>query len=1108
RRLGHGLTEFLIEHNISVLCCVPTLLATIDRDVPSLRSLLVGGEACPGDLVRRWSRPGRRMLNTYGPTEATVTAIWCELFPDRTVTIGTPLPTYRVYILDDQLRPIKEGESGEICIGGPGVAIGYLNRPDLTEDRFVPNPVRSDWRDAPRLYRTGDLGRYTSSGEIEYLGRIDTQVKIRGYRIELGEIEEVIREDQTVENAVVKPLEIEGVVQDLVAYVTLHEHNEAVDSDLRERLHASLRSRLPAYMVPSFIEVLKDFPLLAADKVNRAALPPPASARLSIRTMPHVAPVTPLESQLAAAWGQVLGYESVSVEDDFFRDFGGHSLAAARVISRLRQEPELQALAIGDLYNYPTIRSLAQFIEDVRSQAADEQPADSLKPAPRQHSTLRVLGCGIAQLVLHYAEMLLLSIPALGLFYAVILLLRLNLTGLPLAGLPEVIRDLPPPSILELLIGAVAAWFGITTFLLPVVGGRLLMHGVRPGWYPLWGVTYLRWWLYSKILTFSPLGAPSPLGLFVSSPLLPPYLRMLGARIGRDCQLGSASIGLPMFIDIDDGVSIGHEVELQPYIVEGGWLRLAPIRLGRGSFLGTNSVVLAGAQIGSEATVAEQSLVHADHVIPANEHWGGSPIKRLEAAPPLLGTMAAKAYDGRWPVWMLVGFSVGTLVLMLLPWLMMAPSTVFVAAITLSEGLGWGIASTALAGPIFVFSTCVLVLIGKRAVLPVVHAGLYPLRSGFWLRKWFSDQLMSLSLGMTNQLYATLYVVPFLRLLGARIGRWSEISTVGLIDPDMLILGDESFVADIAVIGSAVFYRGCVSLAPAQVGRRSFVGNGALVPGSSYLGDNSLLGVHSVPPARQIDPGTSWLGSPAIFLPRRQASQNFEENITYRPRPSLVAWRLVIEFLRVTLPPSMLALALLIGVYIMYLLAQVLSPIELLVLIPALAMGIGMAATLVVALLKWLIVGRYRARVEPLWSLFVRRTELVTGLYESLAVLVLVGGLAGTPWIAPLLRLFGARIGRRVWLATTYLTEFDLVEVGDDAAVSEATSLQTHLFEDRVMKMSTVKIGADSSIGSRSVVLYDTEVGESASLDALSLVMKGESLPARSHWRGIPARAS
>ncbi|MBO0791449.1 MAG: hypothetical protein J2P36_10930, partial [Ktedonobacteraceae bacterium] len=136
----------------------------------------------------------------------------------------------------------------------------------------------------------------------------------------------------------------------------------------------------------------------------------------------------------------------------------------------------------------------------------------------------------------------------------------------------------------------------------------------------------------------------------------------------------------------------------------------------------------------------------------------------------------------------------------------------------------------------------------------------------------------------------------------------------------------------------------------------------------------------------------------------------------------------------------------------------------------------------------------------------VRRSELITGLYESTAVPLLIGGLAGTPWIAPFLRLLGARIGKRVWLATTYLTEFDLVEIGDDVAIGDATSLQTHLFEDRVMKMSTVKIGEGSSIGPRSVVLYDTEVGSGATLDALSLVMKGESLPKETHWQGIPAR--
>ncbi len=1076
RRLGHGFTEFLIEQNITVLCCVPTLLATIDRDVPSLRCLLVGGEACPSDLVRRWSSPGRRMLNTYGPTETTVTATWCELLPDRPVTIGTPLPTYRIYILDDQLRPVAEHESGEICIGGPGVAIGYLNRPDLTRDRFVPNPVRSDQGSVPRLYRTGDLGRLTSSGEIEYLGRIDTQVKVRGYRIELGEIDAVLREDHAVENAAVKPLEKDGVVQDLVAYVTLRA-GESVDPALRERLHASLKHRLPAYMVPSFIEVLNEFPLLAADKINRAALPLPASPRLGARSTRYVPPTTPLESQLAAVWGDVLGRKGVSVEDDFFCDLGGHSLAAALVVSRLRKEPRLQMLSIGDLYGKPTVRGLARFIDAEAAHAVDDCAVVSTVPTARRYANFRVLCCGIAQLAALYGFLCVLSMPVAGLRAAIGSPWRLLLLGC-----------------------AAVIWLAVSGFLLPVIGGRLLMKGVRAGSYPLWGITYLRWWFYRKIL------ALSPIGLLTGSPLLPPYLRLLGARFGRDCHLVSAKIGLPMFIDVGDGVNIGYGAQLQPFAVEDGWLRLAPIRIGRDAFLGTNCMVLAGARIGSNACVMEQSLVSQNQVIPANECWGGSPIKRLASVPPLLETMAEQA-DGRgWPLSVLVGFVAGICLLLMIPVMMVLPSIILMSEVTARDGYIWGMLVCLLAGPLFVFVTCLLVFTVKRAVLPRVHTGIYPVRSGFGLCKWLSDQLMAMSLGLTNTLYATLYLVPFLRLLGARIGSWSEISTVAYVDPDMLKLGRESFVADIAVVGPAVFHRGCVALAPAEVGRRSFVGNGALVPGASSLGDNSLIGVYSVPPAREVDAETSWLGSPAIFLPRRQQSEHFGDNMTYCPRPGMIAGRLAIEFFRVTLPATILALAVLGDEDIIVHVVVTLSPFAFLCLMPLLLMGIGVASTLLVVPLKWLIVGRYRPRVEPLWSLFVRRDELITGLYESVAVPGLLGWLTGTPWLAPFLRLLGARIGRRVWLDTTYLTEFDLVEVGDDAAVGEATSLQTHLFEDRVMKMSTVKVGAASSIGSRSVILYDAEVGAHATLDSLSLVMKGETLPTGSHWRGIPAR--
>lgn len=192
QRLDHELTEFLIRQHITVLCGEPKVLAAIEREVPSLRIILISGQGCPADLVSHWARPRRRMLSMYGPAETTVMAIWCELFPNRPVTVGSPLPTYQLYLMDDQSRPVADEQIGEIYIGGPGVAIGYLNAPDLTTERFMPNPVEHDRDMVPRLYRTGYLGRVTPLGEIEYLGKIDIQTKDLGYQLEPDTIKQVI----------------------------------------------------------------------------------------------------------------------------------------------------------------------------------------------------------------------------------------------------------------------------------------------------------------------------------------------------------------------------------------------------------------------------------------------------------------------------------------------------------------------------------------------------------------------------------------------------------------------------------------------------------------------------------------------------------------------------------------------------------------------------------------------------------------------------------------------------------------------------------------------------------------------------------------------------
>jgi non-ribosomal peptide synthetase-like protein len=637
--------------------------------------------------------------------------------------------------------------------------------------------------------------------------------------------------------------------------------------------------------------------------------------------------------------------------------------------------------------------------------------------------------------------------------------------------------------------------------LMPIAAKWLLIGRFRPGRYKLWGWYYCRWWIARKAVEMAPLDQ------LAGSPLMTLYLRLLGARIGKGCHIGTAKLWQPELVEIGDGASIGYGVEIQPWLVADGWLYLEPIRIGAGAFIGTNAVLMPGSVVGREARVAEQSLVTRGQSIPDHETWAGSPSERCEDHHPMLDAVEANrpAPAGRWSPAVLAGFVAGMVLLELLPVIAAAPG-LWLAFELADSGPFWALAMAPVAGLTFVLLTCALVAAGKRLVLPKVRPGVYPLYSGFGLRKWLVDNLMTSSLVLTNTLYATLYALPWLRLLGARIGRMSEVSTVSHIDPDLLVLGEESFVADLAVLGAACHHKGVIALGTTQLGTRCFVGNAAQVPGNTQLADGTLIGVHSVPPARPAEPGSSWLGSPAIFLPRRQSSGSFDESVTYRPSKRLIATRLAIEFFRVVLPAVLVSGIIILGSLAARRLAEDVSIPLLVLALPVCYVSATLLAFGIVAALKWLIVGRYRPRVEPLWSHFVWRTELITGLYESAVVAPLLRFLTGTPLLPVFLRLLGARIGRRVYLDTTFLTEFDLVQVGDDAMIGGPTSLQTHLFEDRVMKMSVVKVGPSCTVGPRSVVLYDSELEEGAGLDALSLVMKGEVLPQESRWRGIPAR--
>jgi amino acid adenylation domain-containing protein/non-ribosomal peptide synthase protein (TIGR01720 family) len=321
--LGDRLAEVLTTHRVTHALIPPVALATVSAvhaaALPAFRTVIVGGDACPPELVRTWA-PGRRMINSYGPTEATVVATWSDpLVPGGTPPIGRALPDTTVYVLDEALRPAA---TGELHLAGPTLARGYLDRPGLTASRFVADPFGEP---GSRMYRTGDVVRRTASGEFEFIGRTDHQVKIRGFRIEPGEIEALLLSRPDVREAVVVAREDQPGVKRLVAYFT----GDADPAALR----SAAADRLPPYLVPAAFVPLDRMPLSRHGKLDRDALPAP-DWQAQVRAG-HTAPRTPAERALAEIWADLLGVPGVGVETDFF-ELGGDSILGARVLARIR----------------------------------------------------------------------------------------------------------------------------------------------------------------------------------------------------------------------------------------------------------------------------------------------------------------------------------------------------------------------------------------------------------------------------------------------------------------------------------------------------------------------------------------------------------------------------------------------------------------------------------------------------------------------------------------------------------------------------------------------------------------------------------------------------
>ncbi|MBD2517741.1 amino acid adenylation domain-containing protein, partial [Nostoc sp. FACHB-973] len=362
---GRELLDLLVKSKATIMQATPAtwrLLLEANYQSSHLK-VLCGGEALPWDLANQLLARSASLWNLYGPTETTIWSSVCQLeSQDSLISIGRAIANTQLYILDQNLQPVPIGVPGELHIGGAGLARGYFNRPELTQEKFIPNPFDKSLvkGEKSKLYKTGDLVRYLPDGNIEYLGRIDNQVKIRGFRIELGEIEAVLGQHEHVQVCCVIARVDNPGDKRLVAYIVPQPQQTPKVSEL----HSFLKEKLPQYMVPSFIVILESLPLTPNGKIDRRALPAPQpSSELSEK---YVAPRTPIEEILALIWTQVLKVEVVGIHDNFFT-LGGHSLLATQLISRVRTSLKVE-LPLRSLFAAPTIAQLSQNIQQLQQQ--------------------------------------------------------------------------------------------------------------------------------------------------------------------------------------------------------------------------------------------------------------------------------------------------------------------------------------------------------------------------------------------------------------------------------------------------------------------------------------------------------------------------------------------------------------------------------------------------------------------------------------------------------------------------------------------------------------------------------------------------------------------
>ncbi|MFF1642559.1 Pls/PosA family non-ribosomal peptide synthetase [Streptomyces sp. NPDC058246] len=1046
-RSGADLGPWLVEQEITVVSTVPTLAALWEPEtLNEVRLLIFGGEACPPELAQRLVTEGREVWNTYGPTEATVVACASLMTGDEPIRIGLPLNGWELAVVDEAGEPVPMGGSGQLVIGGIGLA-RYL---DAEKDAEKYAPLESlGWE---RAYRSGDLVKAEPEGLV-FLGRADEQIKLGGRRIELGEVDAALQALPGVAGAAAAVRTARSGNQLLVGYVVTQDgwnHSAAVEK---------LRAELPAALVPLLAPV-DDLPTRTSGKVDRDALPWPLA---DLATGGAKEQLYGTEAWLAEQWSEVLGIPVSGAGDDFFA-IGGSSLAAAQLTTRLRTR--YPSAAVLDIYQQPTVRKLARHLEE---SAQDDGAGRVVAPVPVRSKVIQLL-------------LLVPLFTLLGLRWTV-----------ALAALGNVLHRFGPypwaPGASWWLVGAGAVVFFSPPGRLTIAAGgaRLLLRGVKPGRYPRGGSVHLRLWTAERLAEFS--GATSLTGSWLER-----YARALGAKVGQDVDLHSLPPVTGM-LKLGRGAAVESEVDLSGHWLDGDRLEIGPVKVGAGAVVGTRSILFPGARVGKRAEVAPGSAVAGQ--IPTGQRWAGAPAGKLGKAKrawpkerPQRGTYWRTMYGA-------TGFALTALPVVA------GFAALLVARVCVSAdaGLGAALRGAALAlvpaTLAFGLAYALLLLIAVRLLSLGLREGTHPTHSRIGWQAWTVTQLMDRSRETLFPLYAGLITPVWLRLLGMRVGRGAEVSTV-LALPSLTTVGEGAFLADDTLTAPYELGGGWMRIGRAEIGRRAFLGNSGMTAPGRSVPDGGLVGVLSATP-KKAKKGSSYLGLPPVKLPR--STQDGDQSRTYEPPARLLWARGLVELCRIVPVFCSAALAVL-AVAALSALGAWAWALGGLVLLAA-----GVLACLVSIVAKWLLVGRHRAGEHPLWSGFVWRNELADTFVEVVAVPWLAGSVPGTPLMTAWLRGLGARIGRGTWVESYWLPETDLVTLEDAATVNRGCVLQTHLFHDRILRTDTVVLREGATLGPGGIVLPGSTVGARSTLGPASLVMAAESVPDDTRWLGNPIEA-